>query len=74
MLSFQVADTGRTVKVFCDAKGMAILLSALAKLVGERASHVHLRTPGEGGNDLNEKTPWGEEAALEVMIQYQEHE
>jgi hypothetical protein len=72
MLSFQVDDSGRKINVDCDAKGMAILLGALAKLVGERASHVHLWTVAASGGVLNEKTPHGDEAIPEVIINYQE--
>jgi len=72
MLSFQIDDSGRKINVACDAKGMAILLGALAKLVGERASHVHLWTAAATGGVLSEKTPWGDEAVPEVIINYQE--
>ncbi|HET7680149.1 MAG TPA: hypothetical protein VFK79_08475 [Xanthobacteraceae bacterium] len=72
MLSFQIIDSGRKINVDCDAKGMAILLGALAKLVGERASHVHLWTASASGGVLSDKTPWGEDAVLEVIINYAE--
>jgi hypothetical protein len=72
MLSFQVDDSGRKINVDCDAKGMSILLGALAQLVGERASHIHLWTAAASGGVLNEKTPWGDEAVPEVIINYQE--
>jgi hypothetical protein len=73
MLSFQVDDSGRRkINVFCDAKGMAILLGALAKLVGERASEAHLWTAAATGGVLNDKTPWGDEAVPEVRINYAE--
>ena len=74
MLSFQIDDAGRKINVDCDAKGMAILLGALAKLVGERASHVHLWTAAAAGGVLNEKTPSGDEAVPEVIINYQDGE
>lgn len=51
---------------------MAILLGALAKLVGERASEVHLWTAAATGGVLNDKTPWGDEAVPEVRINYAE--
>ena len=70
MLSFQITDSGRKINVDCDAKGMAILLGALAKLVGERASHLHLWTAAASGGVLSEKTPWGEDAVREVIINY----
>jgi hypothetical protein len=72
MLSFQITDSGRKINVDCDAKGMAILLGALAKLVGERASHLHLWTSAASGGVLSEKTPWGEDAVREVIINYAE--
>ena len=72
MLSFQITRAGNTIQIDCDAEGIATLMGALAKLVGERASHTHLLTPSAGGNDLNEKTPWGKEAVPEVIISYAE--
>ena len=72
MLSFQIDKSGRKINVDCDAEGMAILLGALAKLVGERASHLHLWTAAATGGVLNDKTPWGEEAVSEVIINYAE--
>ena len=72
MLSFQIDDSRRKIKVDCNAEGMAILLGALAKLVGERASHIHLWTVTASGGVLNDKTPWGDEAVPEVIINYQE--
>jgi hypothetical protein len=42
MLSFQIDDSGRKINVDCDAKGMAILLGALAKLWGkERPTFIY---------------------------------
>jgi len=72
MLSFQITNAGRSINVDCDAKGMAVLLGALAQLVGERASHVHLWTATASGGQLSDKTPWGEDAVSEVKINYQE--
>jgi hypothetical protein len=72
MLSFQISNSGRTINVDCDAKGMAVLLGALARLVGDRASHVHLWTAAASGGQLSEKTPWGDDAVSEVIINYQE--
>ncbi len=72
MLSFQISDSGPKINIDCDAKGMAILLGVLAKLVGARASHVHLWTVGASGGVLNDKTPSGDEAVPEVIINYQE--
>jgi hypothetical protein len=50
MLQFEIDANGTTIRVLCDAKGMATLLGALARLVGERSSHVHLRAPSAGGS------------------------
>ena len=71
MLSFQIKDA-ETINIICDAEGMSVLLAALAKLIGERASHVHLRG-GNGNADLDLKTPFGEDAVSEVVIDYAEH-
>jgi hypothetical protein len=72
MLSFQITDSGNKINIDCDAKGMAILLGALAKLIGERASHLHFVTAAASGGVLSEKTPWGEDAVREVIINYAE--
>ena len=76
MLSFQVIDSGNAVQkgihIHCDAVGMSVLMGALAQLVGERASHIHLRGPAAGGSDLNETTPFGKEAVYQVIIDYAE--
>lgn len=72
MLSFQITKSGRCINVECDAEGMAVLLGAMAKLVGERASHLHLWTVAASGGQLSEKTPWGEDAVPEVVINYQQ--
>jgi hypothetical protein len=72
MLSFQVGRAARTVTIACDAKGMATLLGALAQLVGERASHVHLRAPIAGGHELDNGPYLSDEVAHEVTIDYAE--
>jgi hypothetical protein len=33
-------------------------------------THIHLRTPADGGRDLDEKTPWGTEAIYEVVLNW----
>ena len=72
MLSFQADASRHRISIYCDAEGMATLLGALAKLVGERASLVHLRASGNGGHELsngpNENGPY----ATEVIIDYAE--
>jgi hypothetical protein len=45
---------------------MATLMDALISLVGGTESHLRLHRK----NGLNEETPWGEDAAKEVMINY----
>lgn len=72
MLSFQITDSGRKINVYCDAKGVAILSGALARLVAERSSHLHLWTAAATGGVLNDKTPWGDDAVPEVIINYAE--
>jgi hypothetical protein len=72
MLSFHVESQFNSLQVDLDAKGMAVLMGALAKLVGERASHVHLCAPGAGGTDLDATTSSGDKAFLEVIINYYE--
>lgn len=67
MLSFQIADSGREIQVHCDEAGVAILLATLTKLQSS-PGHAHLRTPSNGGRELDEETPWGEVAIGEVII------
>jgi hypothetical protein len=72
MLSFQINKRahGEVIQIACDAPGMSVLLKALATLIGETASHVHLRGPKASGSDLNETSPWGNTAVSEVIIDY----
>ena len=72
MLSFQIIESGKAIQIDRDAEGISLLLGALARLVGEQASHCHLRTPSCGGSELTETTPWGEPALNEVIISYTE--
>jgi hypothetical protein len=72
VLSFRIEESGKTIEIDCDAQGMAKLMGALAKLVGERASHVHLRAPSNGGKELSQETPYGDPAIGEVIISYAE--
>ena len=51
---------------------MATLRRALEALEAEQASHRHLWGPTMGGNELDEKTPFGDTAVSEVIINYQE--
>src|SRR5882757_2276802 len=61
MLSFQIINSGRGIQIFCDSEGLATLAGSLEKLRAT-AGHIHLRTPSNGGHELSEKTPWGNEA------------
>lgn len=67
MLSFEVAEHGKTIQVCCDAEGMKTLVSALERI---RASggHIHLCAPSCGGHELNDNTPWSTEAIGEVIF------
>jgi hypothetical protein len=69
MLSFSLADEGRTVEISCDEEGMAKLIKALEEVRAD-GDHIHLRTPADGGRDLNEKTPWGKDAIYEVVLNW----
>ena len=72
MLSFQIINSGTAIQIHYDAEGMSVLLKALAKLIGEHASHCHLRAPSYGGSALSDTTPWGKPAVDEVIIDYAE--
>ncbi len=73
MLSFEVIKSGKAIQVTCDAEGLSKLIGSLAELIGQRADHLHLRTPEAGGNELNKTTPFGGEGVGEVIISYAEH-
>ena len=76
VLSFRVVNPGTPaqsrLEVECDAAGISTLLSALGRLVGERASHIHLKGLAAGGSDLDAADPWGRPAVHEVIINYAE--
>jgi hypothetical protein len=67
LLSFQLKDSGQTIQIACDQQGLETLIGVLEKL-RNTATHIHLRTPSNGGRELSERTPWGEEAIDEVII------
>lgn len=67
MLSFQVTNSGQTVQIYCDQQGLEKLIATLEKLRGT-ADHIHLLTAPNGGRELSEQTPWGDEAVGEVII------
>ena len=61
MLTIEIRDaekaqTGRAeVEIFCDAKGLELLIKQLNHLK-QGSTHVHLMTPSWAGNELDEKT------------------
>ena len=68
MLSFQIVDSGKAIQVFCDDDGLDMLIAKLTNMKNENLGHIHLRTPSAGGDILNDKTPWGDDAIAEVII------
>ena len=68
MISFQIQDMGKEIQVYCDDDGIDLLLSKLIRLKENNVGHVHLRSRSAGGDDLNDKTPWGDDAVAEVII------
>ena len=71
MLSFQITNSGRAIQINCDGDGLTTLVAALEK-IRHTGGHVHLLTPSCGGHELEEQTPWGEEAVDEVIITWVE--
>jgi hypothetical protein len=71
ILSFVICDD-KKIQIRCDAQGISILLQMSAELVGERASHRHLRTPSRGGKELSETDSSGVPAVHDVIIDYAE--
>lgn len=69
MLSFELANAGRAIEISCDEAGMAALIKALERVRAD-GDHLHLRTPSNGGRDLSEKSPWGQDAIGEVIINW----
>ena len=58
MLSFEIIRKRKAIQICCDDEGLNRLVGTLENLRGT-ATHVHLRSPASGGNELNEKDPWG---------------
>jgi hypothetical protein len=68
MVSFQVINQGKGIQISGDEQGMATLVEALKK-IQPTGGHIHLRTPANGGKELDKMTPWGEEDTIgEVII------
>jgi len=68
MLSFQIVDSGKAIQVFCDDDGLDLLISKLINMKNENMGHMHLRAPSAGGDVINDKTPWGDDAVAEVIF------
>ena len=64
---FEIIDSGRAIQVYCDGEGMATLVAALEK-IRSADGHGHLCTPSNGGHELSEKTPYGNDAVGEVIV------
>ena len=69
MLSLNYDPKRKAVWMVCDAKG---LLASLSYLIGERASHIHLRSPQSGGKDLDCVEAETGIAVTELVIDYAE--
>jgi len=69
MLSFHMTNSAKAIQIDCDEEGMGILLDALAR-VRTYGGHVHLCTPANGGHELSETTPFGQNPLGEVIITY----
>ena len=67
MLSFSLANDGRAIAINADDAGIDLLVAALTRL-RDSGRHAHLRAPSCGGNELDEKTPFGDPAVPEVII------
>ncbi len=67
MLAFTITNSGRTISMSCDDAGIDTLMSAFEK-IKLKGGHIHLRSAGQGGMALAEKTPWGEPAIAELVI------
>jgi hypothetical protein len=64
---FEIIDSGRAIQVYCDGEGMATLVAALEK-IRSADGHGHLCTPSNGGHELSEKTPYGNDAVREIIV------
>lgn len=66
MLSFEINKSGKVIQIYYDVEGLTVLKEAINNL--EKYGHIHLRSPGCGGNELSEVTPFGHPAIEEVII------
>jgi hypothetical protein len=66
MLSFEIIESGKAIQIYADGDGLLLLRNALERVT--QCGHLHLRSPPNGGNDLNDANPWGQAAIGEVII------
>ena len=73
MIAFSIhkRPIGRKIEIDLDAEGMQQLVQEFEKLKAAQASFTRL-TPDAGSARLAEKTPWGNPAVIEVVINYAE--
>jgi hypothetical protein len=68
MLSFKIKQSG-ALQVYVDQQGLELLIRGIDD--ARRHGHTHLCTPTNGGNALDERTPFGDEAIGEVIIDWE---
>jgi hypothetical protein len=66
MLSFELANEGRAIQIYCDSEGLATLAKALEQV--RSSGHLRLLTAANGGRELSEKNPGADDAIGEVII------
>jgi hypothetical protein len=66
MLSFEIVESGKAIQIYADDSGLLILRKALERV--SSAGHIHLLSTANGGNELNDQNPWGQDAIGEVTI------
>ena len=69
MLSFELANEGRAIQIFCDQQGLAAFIAAVEK-ARKDGDHIHLRTPADSGRDLSATNPSGHRAIPEVVLNW----
>jgi hypothetical protein len=67
LLSFEITDDGKAIQIHCDWEGLTRLRQRLDEFV-KLGGHIHLRSPGAGGKDLDDLNPWDQPAIPEVII------
>jgi hypothetical protein len=71
MLSFQIIQLGNAaaIQVRIDERGLATLVKRIED--ARQFGHVHLCTASNGGNELDEETPFGSKAVREVIVDWE---